>query len=493
MERKSDLKYYIAHGLLLIVGAIILLAGCFQKNVWFDEAYTIGMMSYDGFEGLKWAIFDVHPHLYYFLLRLFTFIFGRSLIVMRIFSAIGGILFVSLGFTHIRKDFGKSVGFWFSFCGIFSASTLFYAVEIRMYTWAAYFVALAAIYAFRMYNCTEKRSYRVLFLIFSLASAYTHHFGLFTVGIINLLLLYRTIKDKRKIKIWLQDAAVQIGGYLPCAVMLILQISLGSAGWITVNFPNVVLDFVSYHILGDTVGGVAGDSAVKYNVIGVVFYVLYIIAGVFLWKCAKSNAMSQKQKSGLTAAAAVYYGVVFFTLSVSLFKAIYYIRYTVVICGLLFFMMALLMANLKVKILKTIIAAALIGVFALQASGIYQIRYDQSANYVLEYADEHILEDDDILFEGIDGFVISVQCPENDTYFYNSGGWLVHRAYRAFGENAHIVDELESVEYSNRVWTLGRGNCYKYLISQGYVETESKQISTVYHNYNFNLVLLERK
>ncbi len=489
MERKTDLKYYMAHIMLLFAGAVIFLAGCFQNSLWYDEAFTVGMMSYEGFEGLKWAIFDVHPHLYYFLLRLFTFVFGKSLVAMRIFSAIGGILFVSLGFTHIRKDFGKEVGFWFSFCSIFSASTLFYSVEIRMYTWAAYFVALAAIYAFRMYNCPEKRSCRILFLIFSLASAYTHYFGLFTVAIINVLLLYHTKKEKRNIKQWLQNAAVQIGCYLPCGVMLVVQIYHGSAGWITVNFPDVVLDFVSYHLLGDTLLKVAGDSKIKYIVIGVLCYALYILAGIYLWKAS----MPQKQKNALINAAKVYYGVVFFSLSLSLFKPVYHIRYTVVFCGFLFFMMALLMSSLKGRMAKISMALALIAVFVLQSWGIYKTRYDQSANYVREYANEHFQKEDDILFDGVDGFVISVQCPENDTYFYNSGGWLVQENYRTFGENTHIVDELKDTKYSNRVWTLGRGDCYKYLISQGYIETQSTQISTVYHNYKFNLVLLERK
>ncbi len=493
MERKTDLKYHIAHILLLIAGAVIFLAGCFQNSVWYDEAFTIGMMSYDGFEGLKWAIFDVHPHLYYFLLRLFTFVFGRSLVVMRIFSAIGGILFVSLGLTHIRKDFGSSVGFWFSFCSIFSASTLFYAVEIRMYTWAAYFVSLAAIYALRMYNYPEKSSYRVLFLIFSLASAYTHYFGLFTVAIINLLLLYCTIKKKGNIKKWLQNAAVQIGCYLPCAVMLVVQIYHGSAGWITVKFPDVVLDFVSYHILGDALGSFAGDSKIKYIIIGIVLYVLYILFVACIWKCKKSVAMAEKQKTAMFCAATVYYGVVLFSLSVSLFKAVYHIRYTVVFCGFLFFMMALLLSSLKSRVLKTSIALALIAVFALQASGIYKIRYHRSSNYVGEYLNEHIQKDDDILFEGVDGFVVSVQYPENDTYFYNSGGWLVEENYRTFGENTHIVDELQNVDFNNRVWTLGTGSCYKYLISNGYTQIESRKISTIYHNYHFHLILLEKQ
>ncbi len=493
MKIKLVFKEYLAHILLLLTGAVILLAGCFQNSLWFDEAYTVGMMSYDGFEGLKWAIFDVHPHLYYFLLRIFTLVFGNSLPVMRVFSAIGALLFAALGFTHIRKDFGKSVGFWFSFCAIFSASTLHYALEIRMYTWAAYFVALAAIYAFRMYNHPEKNSFRILFLIFSLCSAYTHHFGLFAVSGINLALLYRTIKEKRPMKEWWQNAAVQIGCYLPCAFMFLLQVINGVAGWITVKFPDVILDFVSYHLLGDTLRNFVDGDKTRYMLFGIIFYALYIIAGICLWKYSKSASMPSEQKRALGGAVKVYFGVFVFSLNVSLFKAMYHIRYTVVICGFLFFMIAILISNLNRKALKAIAALILVSFFAIQASGIYKNRYDPSANYVRQYMDEYICEEDAILFEGIDGFVISVQYPENDTYFYNSGNWQVHKTYRALGENTHIVDELPKVDFGDRVWTLGRGDCYKYLVSQGYAETESKKVSAAYHNYNFNIILLERK
>ena len=179
-----------AHLLLLVAGAALFIGGCFQNSQWFDEAYTVGLMQHSLSGVLYWATFDVHPHLYYVLLKLFTLLFGRSLPVMRLFSALGAILLASLGYTHLRRDFGKAVGFWFSFCVIFCSQTLAYALAIRMYTWAAFFVALAAIYAYRMANEPNKRN-RVLFLVFALCASYTHYFGLFAAAMMQFLLLLR--------------------------------------------------------------------------------------------------------------------------------------------------------------------------------------------------------------------------------------------------------------------------------------------------------------
>ncbi len=493
MKNKFDIKEYLPHILLLIAGAMIMIGGCFQNSLWFDEAYTVGMMSHSLFEGMKWATFDVHPHLYYVGLKLFTMVFGNSLYTMRIFSAIGGILFASLGLTHIRKDFGKEIGFWFSFCAVFSASTLAYALQIRMYTWGAYFVTLAGIYAFRMYRNPASNRDRILFCIFSVASAYTHYFALFAVCAINIVLLYQNLKDKNPMKLWWQNAAIQIGLYLPGAVVFLLQALQEGGSWRSVKFPNVIFDLVSYHWLGDTVEGIFKDGSLWFYMIGLLFLGVYAFGGWKLYKYCKSNKAKPKEKSAVNAALKVYFGVILFTLAVSIFKVIYYIRYTVVIGGFLFFMMAVLIASISKKTLKTIVAILIIAVFAVQSAGIYKTLYDPSADSIELILDDKIQNQDDFLFEGIDGFVITVRYPQSNCYFYNSGKWGVHKAYRAMGEKTFVLDEIQDFEFNNRVWTLGRGACYETLIAKGYREIEEHYISLVYHQYNFQLILLEKQ
>ena len=114
-KRKFFDKDNIAHLSVIFIGAILFIGGCFQNSLWYDESYTVGLMCHSLLDSIKWAVYDVHPHLYYVMLKIFTMIFGNTLPAMRIFSSVGAILFVSLGYTHIKHDFGKKVGFWFSF------------------------------------------------------------------------------------------------------------------------------------------------------------------------------------------------------------------------------------------------------------------------------------------------------------------------------------------------------------------------------------------
>lgn len=493
MFDKRNFRENAAHLCLLLIGSAVLIGGCFQNSIWFDEAYTVGLVSHSLPDLIRLAAYDVHPHLYYVALKLFTLVFGNSVPVMRLFSAIGGVFCISLGFTHVRKGFGKSVGFWFSFCTAFCASTLVYALQIRMYTWAFYLVALTGIYAFRYFNDPEDKKSRTKFLVFSICAAYTHYFALFTVAAINVVTLVAKIKNKTGLKKWWADAAIQIGAYIPGAAVFLYQISLDGAAWLTIVYPNVVFDLVSYHFLGDSAQEFYGYQTTKYLVVSGIFLAVYAAFGLFLHGYYKSGKADDDHRRGLKSAVAVYFGVILFALTVSLFRAIYYIRYTVVIGGFLFFMMALLISQFRNKAVKAAIALAMMIVFVNQASGVYKTFYDPSSNAVSAALEGEVTEEDDFIFEDIQCYIATVQYPSCRAFFYNSQHWSVHKAYQALAEESYVVDELEyfgQYDLSDRVWVADRGACYEYLRSQGYEEIKSRGIHTVYHNYHFDMILM---
>ena len=220
-HRKRPSLITSAHIVLLVIGTAIFTLFAFNKNIWFDEAYTIGLVRHGVADIFKLHIYDVHPFLYYFLLKIFTFVFGSSLLSMRLFSVIGAVMLSLLGLTHIRRDFGEKVGFWFSFFSVFCASTLYYAEQIRMYSWATFFVALAGIYAYRLgKNDGIKNS--ALFVLFSVCAAYTHYFALFAVAAVNIVLLVHKIRQKQLFR-WFATAASQIILYIPGALIFLKQ------------------------------------------------------------------------------------------------------------------------------------------------------------------------------------------------------------------------------------------------------------------------------
>ncbi|MBR4278891.1 MAG: glycosyltransferase family 39 protein [Clostridia bacterium] len=157
----------ILHFAVIFIGAVLYISSAFFDSVWFDEAYTVGAVSKTLPEMIYLLAYDVHPHLYYVLLKVYSLIFGNSVITLRMFSVIFAIASTILGYTHIRKDFGEKAGFWFSFLLVFSFSTLKYALQIRMYTLAIFLLTLTAVYAYRYIKNGDKLS-RVLYLAFSI-------------------------------------------------------------------------------------------------------------------------------------------------------------------------------------------------------------------------------------------------------------------------------------------------------------------------------------
>lgn len=201
-------------------------------------------------------------------------------------------------------------------------------------------------------------------------------------------------------------------------------------------------------------------------------------------------------KNFAKAALAVYFSVILFAITVSLFRPIYYVRYTIVICGLLFLACAVLVASLRKNLCRIIIAVCLLSIFAAQTINYYCLIYDPSANEVEITLNGKVEETDVFLFDGVDGYVVTVKYPRNISYFYNVWGWNVQDAYRAFGPNSYVLDSLDCEEIENlpsRVWTIGRGMCYEKLLELGYSETESQCIHMLYHNNNFEIILMEIK
>ena len=92
-------------------------------------------------------------------------IFGKNIIIYRIFSVLGIITLGTLGLTHIKKDFGKQTGQLFSFFSFFLPVMLNYALEIRMYSWTITFVTLMVIYLIRFNPLVTKKIMNLKYIL----------------------------------------------------------------------------------------------------------------------------------------------------------------------------------------------------------------------------------------------------------------------------------------------------------------------------------------
>lgn len=205
--KSKKINYKILYICIILLGTLFILISCFHSNMWFDESYSIAIAKHSFKEIWQIGSHDVHPVLYYIMIRIVMLITNNSIVCVRLFSCVPLILMSILGYSFIRKEFGNKAGLIFTFFSLFFPTLLTYAGEIRMYTWAMLFVTMMFVYAYKIMNNNNVREvlsddnnimyenkiknkntllkYWIIFSIFSLASAYTHYYALAVAAIIN--------------------------------------------------------------------------------------------------------------------------------------------------------------------------------------------------------------------------------------------------------------------------------------------------------------------
>ena len=484
MLKKVTLKQW--HIVLIIVGIIFVSLGAFHDNIWFDEAYSVGLARHT--IGEIWTIggHDVHPILYYWMLRIVALITGGSIIAYRIFSIIPIAIMIILGYTHIRKDFGEKTGFIFSFLSAFLPEMALYAIEIRMYSWAILTVTILAIYAYRLVKEDNTKNW-IIFGLSSLASIYLHYYGLMAAGLINVaLLIYLIIKKRKKGIIFIISfGVVQAIAYIPWLVNFATQLSNVSHGfWIGFSFPQTPMELLGSQLAGNL------DLEVP-TVLALELYA-YMIYKTYKLAKEKQDLKPFKWAVG------IYFAVIIAALVVTLVMGtlILYYRYLFVITGLYIFAISFILGKEKSKVaIASILTVILIlGIF----NNVIMIKnnYSSENSKPMDYMKENVQDGDTIVItENGTGFVASIHFVDNQVYFYNRENWGVDEAYEAFGPNFEtcVTDDFID-KCSNRIWVVDDVN--GSVVEDVFKDTNYKKVSeekffTKYHDYNYKITLIE--
>lgn len=492
---KSKTKKEKLHIAIIIIGIIFILLSAFHSNIWFDEAYSVGMA--ERTIGEIWNIggHDVHPVLYYWMLRLVSLIANAwgitgvagKIIIYRLFSVVPIAILGVLGYTHIKKDFGEKTGMIFSFLVFFLPECALYANEIRMYSWAILTVTILAIYAYRLrLPENSNRKNWLIFFLSSISSIFLHYYGLMAAGIINIILLIYLIKNKRgkDIIAICVFGAIQLISYIPWFICLARQLNHVSKGfWITFTFPDSL-----YEIVG---GQFIGNLTYKKEIF-IVTMILYIYLTIKLFR-------QKESKKPVILALGIYLAVIIAAIGMTklLHTQILYYRYLFVITGLLIFAISYILSKEKNnKIIWTICTVICI-IATMNNIKMIKDGYSKNNFKQYEYLEQNIQQGDAIIYREIGhGSTIAVYFTENKQYFYNPENWNVEEAYKALGShmttciNSDFIQDLEG-----RIWIIDKTDksLYNELFNnEQYKLISEKEFMTAYHEYSMNMILVEK-
>ena len=221
-----------------MLALFIRLLGIASRPIWYDEAFSI-LFAEKGLDAMLQGTLttfggsaaEEHPLGYYTLLWLWMKVFGESLIAIRLFSIIAGLISVYLVYLVALEALADTKTAHLSM--LFAALAPFqvhYAQEIRMYSFLAMWLLLAT-YAYQRGSKTRNWRWWILFSISAALAQYTHSLAAFYLIALALLPIFQ--KDWQTLRAIILAGIGALILYSPWLLQLPAQFSkIQNAYWV---------------------------------------------------------------------------------------------------------------------------------------------------------------------------------------------------------------------------------------------------------------------
>jgi mannosyltransferase len=176
--------------LVLVWATVLRLYNNTAVALWHDEAFSALYIKYSWGEMMHRIILDVHPPLYYILLRIWSYVMGHSLLSLRGFSILLGALTVWAGYLFVKKAFrNENLALLAALFIAINPFQIQYALEARMYTLGTFLILFSSWLLLKALENRSKKTW-LLYGLFASAALYTHYYLLFSVAAQGLYALY---------------------------------------------------------------------------------------------------------------------------------------------------------------------------------------------------------------------------------------------------------------------------------------------------------------
>jgi len=325
---KSD---WILLAIGLVVFAAITLWTITKSSIWFDEAFGAYMIKFNFAEIARYTAADVHPALYYWILKLWSMCFGNTELALRSMSMLFGGISIIFGYLLSHRLFNKNVARISLIFMVLSPMLVRYSQEMRMYTLLTA-IAFAATYVLTFAINTKRRLPWIIYGILVGLGMWTHYFAAL-IWIAHWLWradIIRRISAKGKFlktffsKEWILAHIIAVGLFaiwLPFLIFQLLSIQI-SGFWIPAITPDTLTNFLTNVIFYQDVGNVT-----SWLVLGFSFAVILILWLAF--RVYKLQNEAGRRAYRLIAAVAFLPPLLLFLASMPPFRSSFVERYLV--------------------------------------------------------------------------------------------------------------------------------------------------------------------
>ncbi len=186
---------------LIAIGAVGLFFRIYNNTtvaLWHDEAFSALLVrDYSWGEMMRRIGLDVHPPLYYWILRLWTYVFGTGLTSLRGMSILFGTLTIFAGYLFVKKAFkNEKLALLSAFFIAINPFQAQYSLEARMYTLGTFLILISSYYLLKALESQKFRDWTIYGILVA-ACFYTHYYLIFSCAAQGLYVIYWLIRNKK--------------------------------------------------------------------------------------------------------------------------------------------------------------------------------------------------------------------------------------------------------------------------------------------------------
>lgn len=446
--------------LIIIFASVLYLLNINFSDIWIDEAFSKALVRHSFVDVAGLIKNDFHPPLYFFGLKIFVTIFGLTNFTIRLFSVLGMLATIVLGYVVGQRVFAKSGALYLSLLIISLPMFAEYSHEARMYTWSVFSVLGAFLYAV-LFLKTKTRSDLLFLMIFSLMAAYTHYYALLAAFWANVFVLISLLINKNKnLKVYSIYSLVTALLYLPWLLVMLNQTKkVLQSFWV----PAIDWQVIQSCFLSPFAPKIYLPPFLP---LAIVFYtiVLWVIYRTF-------KARKENQRTILGLALTMFGGTILLVIIISLLiQPILFMRYLVNIIVLLLVPVTLFFMSIKNNWAKGIILT-IIMIFGIGVSIRGSFFSYGPYEHTLEYIHQNYPEVNKIfhLTELTAGPFAEYSYPVDENYWYCTDSTIVYT-------NMDVFDNLISTNSLSNVLQKDESFCFVEFPYSQLNQTSLKQI-----------------
>jgi 4-amino-4-deoxy-L-arabinose transferase-like glycosyltransferase len=276
-----DATRRLIQAMLVLVALGLRVFDLASQSLWYDEAFSVLVARADWATAGRLLLVDLHPPLYYLVLRAGLAALGSSEFAVRFVSVIPAVLMVPLMWALARRLFDRLTAHLAAALVCLSPLFVWYAREARMYSQAT-MLGLAATYALVRAQDTGRARWWAAFATCALGAVYSHYSALYLVAALGLAWLVSLSFQVSSFRFPIVWRAARPGvlafGVMALGVAVIAPFLLGLSQASLAYWPGQ-LDVVSALIrsVNSLVGGRTAPPQVA-NVLAVVVGALTLVA-----------------------------------------------------------------------------------------------------------------------------------------------------------------------------------------------------------------------